>query len=157
MQPRDDQSQEYELVRTDESNGNDDANSKEIEISDELQPVSNYCCGLCEKILGTIGYDDINLHSDSKILFLTKAVRMFSFGFLIVFLVEYLEALGFRINLIGLFFTLTLCGDAIISLSITSYADRFGRKQFLIIGGILSLFTGIVFMVSKNFLSTKAM
>lgn len=151
MQPRDDQSQEYKLVRTDESNGNDDANSKEIEISDELQPVSNYCCGLCEKILGTIGYDDINLHSDSKILFLTKAVRMFSFGFLIVFLVEYLEALGFRINLIGLFFTLTLCGDAIISLSITSYADRFGRKQCLIIGGILSLFTGIVFMVSKNF------
>ncbi len=144
---------EYERVVTGESIGDDGDDCKEVDVEKIEPKYLQYieCCGLYRRVLQIIGYDDLNLHPDSKILFLTKSVRMFSFGFLIIFLVEYLKCIGFHINLIGLFFTLTLIGDAIISLLITSYADRYGRKKCLIIGSILALITGIVFLVSKQF------
>ena len=146
-------SREYTRVVTGESIVDAGDDCKEVGIG-KIQSTNVYsveCCGLYQRMLQIIGYDDINLHADAKILFMTKSVRMFSFGFLIIFLVDYLKCIGFHIDAIGLFFTLTLIGDAIVSLLITSYADRCGRKRCLIIGSILSLITGTVFMVSRKF------
>ena len=80
-----------------------------------------------------------------------KALRLFSFGFLDVMLDIYLSKLNFTDSDIGLMFTLTLVGDAIMSIFLTSIADRFGRKQTLIIGSALSIFTSITFATQSSF------
>ena len=51
---------------------------------------------------------------------------------------------------IGLLFTLTLIGDAGISLWLTTSADRFGRKRTLVIGALLMAGAGIVFLLTNN-------
>ncbi len=51
---------------------------------------------------------------------------------------------------VGLLFTLTLAGDAGISLWLTTSADRFGRKRTLIAGALLMLGAGMAFVLSHN-------
>lgn len=51
----------------------------------------------------------------------------------------------------GLIFTLTLLGDAIISILLTSNADKWGRRNTLILSAIISIFTGITFATQTNF------
>jgi MFS family permease len=76
---------------------------------------------------------------------------MFGYGFLSVVLVLYLEHVGLTKVQIGLLLTLTLIGDTIISLWITTNADRIGRRRMLIIGAILMLFAGVLFATTRNF------
>src|SRR5690242_6131153 len=90
--------------------------------------------------------------NDVRLLFTTRLVRLFAYGFLSVVLVLYLSDLGFNENRIGLLLTLTLVGDTIISLGITTSADRIGRKKMLIAGGILMAFAGVLFASTANFL-----
>ena len=72
------------------------------------------------------------LTTDGYILFGTRLIRMFAYGFLSVVLVLYLAQLGLSEALIGLLLSLTLVGDAAISLWMTTSADRFGRRRILI-------------------------
>jgi len=46
--------------------------------------------------------------------------------------------------------SLTLIGDAVTSLIMTTTADRFGRKRMLIIGASLMLFAGVLFAFTKS-------
>ena len=71
------------------------------------------------------------LGRDGRLLFATRSVRMFAFGGMSVVLALYLSALGFSEPQIGLLLSLTLAGDAIISLYISSIADRVGRAKML--------------------------
>lgn len=91
------------------------------------------------------------LGRDGNILFLTRAARMFSYGFISVILVLFLAELGFGEGRIGLLLTLTLVGDTAISLWITTHADRMGRKTMLIWGSLLMTAAGIPFALSGNF------
>ncbi len=88
---------------------------------------------------------------DLPLLFVTRALRMFSYGFLSVVLVLYLAGLGFSEGRIGLLLTLTLVGDTLISLWITLHADRVGRKRMLVLGAALMLLAGIPFALSGDF------
>ena len=56
---------------------------------------------------------------------------MFAYGLLSVVLVLYLSELGFSGAVIGALLSLTLIGDAVISLIMTTRADRFGRSACL--------------------------
>ena len=56
---------------------------------------------------------------------------MFGYGFLAVVLVLYLAAVGLDPLAIGVVLTLTLVGDTVISLWLTTNADRFGRRRVL--------------------------
>jgi MFS family permease len=87
---------------------------------------------------------------DIILLFATRIIRMFCYGFLAVILVLYLTEAGFSEKQVGLLFTLTLIGDAGISLWLTTHADGFGRKRTLLIGALLMLGAGIVFVLTKN-------
>jgi MFS family permease len=99
-----------------------------------------------------IGLKVLNdLCSDGKRLFLSKSVRMFSFGFLSVMLVVYLQELGISDKDIGLMFSLTLFGDMLISLYLTGVADRLGRRNCLLIGSTLSFLTGLIFASQRNY------
>src|SRR5262249_49457949 len=70
---------------------------------------------------------------------------MFAYGFLSVVLMLYLVQLGLSQGLVGLLLSLTLIGDAAISLLMTTAADRVGRRRILIVGAGLILFAGIIF------------
>lgn len=88
---------------------------------------------------------------DIRILFATRMVRMFSYGLLAVILALYLEQAGLSTAQIGLLLTLTLLGDTLISLWITTRADRAGRRLMLLVGAALMIFAGILFAATHNF------
>jgi MFS family permease len=90
------------------------------------------------------------LTTDSYILFGTRVIRMFAYGFLSVVLVLYLAQLGLSTGLIGLLLSLTLIGDAAISLWMTTTADRVGRRRILIAGAGLMLFAGVLFALTDS-------
>jgi MFS family permease len=90
------------------------------------------------------------MNRDIVTLFSTRIIRLFCYGFLSVVLVLYLAKIGLPERQIGLLLTLTLAGDAAISLWLTTSADRFGRKHTLIVGAVLMLLAGIVFIFTRN-------
>jgi MFS family permease len=89
---------------------------------------------------------------DIASLFATRSLRMFAYGLLGVVLVLYLSALGFSNGEIGLLLTLTLAGDTLVSLMITTQADRIGRKRMLMMGAGLMCIAGILFAITDNFI-----
>src|SRR5215469_8572403 len=91
-----------------------------------------------------------HLSPDGYILFGTRLVRMFAYGFLSVVLVLYLAKLGLSEGLIGVVLSLALIGDAAISLWLTTNADRLGRRKVLIVGAGLILFSAVLFALSDN-------
>jgi MFS family permease len=91
-----------------------------------------------------------NLSPDGYLLFSTRLVRMFAYGFLSVVLVLYLAKLGLSEGLTGLMLSLALIGDAAISLWMTTNADRFGRRRILIVGAGLMLFAAVLFALTDN-------
>jgi MFS family permease len=95
-------------------------------------------------------------NQDAVILFSTRIIRLFCYGFLSVILALYLADVGLDEKQIGLLFTLTLAGDAAITLWLTTSADRFGRKRTLIAGALLMLGAGILFIVTRNFIVLMA-
>src|ERR1700741_3301562 len=90
------------------------------------------------------------LPADGYILFGTRVIRMFAYGFLSVVIVLYLAQLGLSEGLIGLLLSLTLIGDAAISLWMTTTADRIGRRRILMAGAGLMLFAGVLFAVTDK-------
>ncbi len=87
----------------------------------------------------------VTLGRDGRLLFATRAVRMFGYGLASVVLVLYLAALGLPDPAIGLLLTLTLLGDAAISLWLTTHADRVGRRRVLFAGALLMCLAGVGF------------
>ncbi len=88
---------------------------------------------------------------DARLLFLARSLRMFAYGSLAVVLVLYLDALGFGGGAIGLLLTLTLIGDTVISLVLTTHADRIGRRRTLLAGALLMAGGGAAFAWGEAF------
>ncbi|HYX81941.1 MAG TPA: MFS transporter [Gemmatimonadales bacterium] len=89
---------------------------------------------------------------DRRLLLLARSLRLFAYGGLSVVLVFYLTARGLTTSQIGLLLTLTLVGDTIVSLLLTTRADRMGRRRMLLVGAVLMAAAGLVFAISSNFL-----
>jgi MFS family permease len=77
-------------------------------------------------------------------------MRLFAYGSLSVVLVFYLIGLGLNASQTGLVLTLTLVGDTLISLYLTTRADRMGRRRMLMVGAILMAAAGIAFACTSN-------
>ena len=88
---------------------------------------------------------------DILLLFSTRIIRLFCYGFLSVVLALYLVEAGLTEGQIGLLLTLTLIGDAVITLGLTTSADRLGRKRTLILGAVLMAGAGITFVLTRNY------
>lgn len=86
------------------------------------------------------------------LLFLTRILRLFAYGCLSVILVFYLVSLGLSDSQVGLLLSLTLAGDVVVSLFLTTRADRIGRRRILVVGAILMAGAGIAFACTHNFL-----
>jgi MFS family permease len=87
---------------------------------------------------------------DITLLFSTRIIRLFCYGFLSVILALYLSETGLTEGQVGLLFTLTMVGDALISLWLTTSADKLGRKRTLILGALLMAGAGIAFVLTRN-------
>ena len=87
---------------------------------------------------------------DIALLFAARIVRLFAYGFLSVVLVLYLAEIGMPAGQIGLLLSLTLLGDAAISLWLTTSADRLGRKRTLLLGAALMAGAGVAFAITRN-------
>src|SRR3954447_17959972 len=90
------------------------------------------------------------LGPDGRLLFLTRVLRMFGYGFLAVVLVLYLAALGLDSAIIGVILTLTLLGDTVVSLWLTTNADRIGRRRVLAAGSLLMVAAGVAFALTSS-------
>jgi MFS family permease len=86
-----------------------------------------------------------DLGPDGRTLFGLRTLRMFGYGFLAVVLVLYLDAAGLDPLAIGAVLTLTLVGDTVVSLWLTTHADRIGRRLVLVVGSLLVVLAGAVF------------
>ena len=87
---------------------------------------------------------------DIALLFAARIVRLFAYGFLSVVLVLYLAEIGLPSGQIGLLLSLTLLGDAAISLWLTTSADRLGRRRMLLLGAALMAGAGVAFAITRN-------
>ncbi len=92
------------------------------------------------------------IKKDIYFLFTTRILRLFAYGALSVVLVLYLSNVGLNDYQIGLLITLTLIGDAVISLWITTKADLISRKKMLIFGSFLMAAGGAGFLFTNNYL-----
>ncbi len=87
---------------------------------------------------------------DTTLLVAARITRLFAYGFLSVILALYLTEIGFSEAATGLLLTLTLAGDAVVSLWLTTTADRFGRRRTLVVGGALMAAGGAVFALTTD-------
>ncbi|KAJ9642041.1 hypothetical protein H2199_005256 [Coniosporium tulheliwenetii] len=88
---------------------------------------------------------------DTYIILLLRFLRMFAYGSAALILALYFAALGHSDEKIGLFMTLTLLGDVVISLFLTLVADKLGRRTTLLLGSCLMAGAGAVFALSGNY------
>ncbi|KAJ5950114.1 Major facilitator superfamily domain general substrate transporter [Penicillium verhagenii] len=88
---------------------------------------------------------------DVKFLCAQRFVRLFAYGGSTLILASYLSAIGISDDRIGLFMTLTLVGDVVISFFLTLFADALGRKAVLSLGSILMAGSGVIFALFGNY------
>jgi len=88
---------------------------------------------------------------DTKLLCTQRFVRLFAYGGSTLILVSYLTELGILYDKTGIFMTLTLVGDVLISFCLTLVADGLGRKTILVLGAALMAGSGVIFGLSGNY------
>lgn len=96
------------------------------------------------------------LERDGILLLAARMVRMFAYGFLSIILAIYLKLIGFDGFLIGLILTTTLLNSVIFTLLASFYADRIGRRKFLLVYAALMSVSGFIFAVSENYITLIA-
>lgn len=87
---------------------------------------------------------------DVTLLFVTRSLRLYAYGFVSIVFVLYLVRIGLSGAAVGLLLTLTLLGDAGISLWITTRADRAGRRRMLLVGAGLMAAGGVGFLITRR-------
>ncbi|CAF9909558.1 MAG: hypothetical protein HETSPECPRED_009458 [Heterodermia speciosa] len=96
-------------------------------------------------------YSVLQSSGDTKLLCLQRFIRLFAYGTTTLILALHLSGLGVSDARIGLFMTLTLLGDVVVSLLLTLVADGLGRRRTLAAGGALMSASGVVFAVATNY------
>lgn len=107
---------------------------------------------MLSRILDELGL--VNLYRstlDVKVLCIQRFVRLFAYGGSTLILVSFLSTLNIPDAKIGLFMTLTLIGDVLISLALTLVADSLGRRAILAMGAALMTISGIIFGLVGNY------
>lgn len=88
---------------------------------------------------------------DTKVICLQRFVRNFGYGATSIHLTFFLGNLGNNEERLGLFMSLTLWGDVIISLVLTAWGDSLGRKNILLIGSALMFASGVIFATCRSY------
>lgn len=88
---------------------------------------------------------------DLTLLFVTRGLRMLAYGMLAVVLVLFLKRVGLTEASVGVLFSLTMLGDLVVSMWLTTRADRFGRRRTLVVGALLMLGSSVAFALSTDY------
>jgi MFS family permease len=88
---------------------------------------------------------------DAWLIILARCGRMFAYGANSLIIALFFSALKFTDFYIGLFMTLTLLGDVLLSLFLTLVADKVGRRRILFLGSFLMVISGAMFAIFENF------
>ncbi|KAF3908567.1 hypothetical protein ABW21_db0208405 [Orbilia brochopaga] len=88
---------------------------------------------------------------DVKLLLTTRFIRLFAYGATTLILALFLQALDITLKGIGLFMSLTLFGDVVVSLLLTLIADKIGRRRMLAFGALLIAVSGVVFAFTNSY------
>ncbi|KAH8891582.1 MFS general substrate transporter [Thozetella sp. PMI_491] len=88
---------------------------------------------------------------DAWLIILSRCCRMFSYGACSLILALFFSEIQVTDSQIGLFMTLTLAGDVLLSLCLTLVADHVGRRRTMFAGSILMITSGCVFALSENY------
>ncbi|KAK4221883.1 putative MFS transporter [Podospora fimiseda] len=92
-----------------------------------------------------------NTGPDAWLVILSRSCRMFAYGASSLILALFFAELKFSDSNIGLFMSLTLFGDVILSLLLTLVADRVGRRRTLFMGSLLMIMSGTTFALCENY------
>jgi MFS family permease len=99
-----------------------------------------------------LGITSLNsIGRDAYIIISLRSLRMFTAGIPSLILALFFSSLKFPDSRIGIFMTLTLLGDVMLSLVLTQIADKLGRRRILFMGSIMMAGSGVVFALSENF------
>ncbi|KAK2605617.1 hypothetical protein N8I77_008443 [Diaporthe amygdali] len=88
---------------------------------------------------------------DAWLVIFARCCRMFAYGASSLILALFFNELKVSDSRIGLFLTLTLVGDVVLSLAIALVADRIGRRRTLQFGTLLMILSGVTFSLSNNY------
>jgi MFS family permease len=90
---------------------------------------------------------------DGKLLLGARIVRTFSYGFLSIILAIYLKMIGFDDISIGIVLTATLVNSVFFNILSSLYADKIGRKKFLVLFAALMIISAVIFFVTDNYIA----
>ncbi len=85
---------------------------------------------------------------DLRLIVLARGLRSLTQGFILVVFAIYLSKIGFSAWLIGITLGIGSAVSAVLTLSTGILSDRYGRKPFLLIYGILLAFSGLIFSIT---------
>lgn len=88
---------------------------------------------------------------DAWLIIFARCARMFAYGSSSLILALFFNELHVSDARIGLFLTLTLVGDVILSLAVSLVADRFGRRRTVCCGAGLMILSGATFALSEQY------
>lgn len=104
------------------------------------------------RLTGFLGITSLNsVGRDAYIIIALRSLRMFTSGIPSLILALFFSSLRFPDSRIGVFMTLTLLGDVLLSLLLTLVADKLGRRKILFGGSVMMASSGVVFALSENF------
>lgn len=104
------------------------------------------------RLAGFLGITSLNsVGRDAYIIITLRSLRMFTSGIPSLILALFFSSLKFPDSRIGLFMTLTLFGDVLLSLLLTLVADKLGRRRILFMGSVMMAGSGVVFAIFDNF------
>ncbi|CAO2656940.1 Nn.00g057430.m01.CDS01 [Neocucurbitaria sp. VM-36] len=107
---------------------------------------------ILSRIAGFLGITSLNATGrDAYIIITLRSLRMFTAGIPSLILALFFSALKFPDSRIGVFMTLTLLGDVMLSLLLTLVADKLGRRKILFMGSVMMAGSGVAFALSENF------
>lgn len=93
------------------------------------------------------------LSDDGRLILAARIIRTFGYGFLSVILSIYLALLGFNGVQVGLILSTSLINGILFNVIASYYADKLGRKNLLIIYSLLMFSSGIIFLVTDNYIA----
>jgi len=88
---------------------------------------------------------------NGKLVFASRMLRSFGYGFLSVTLAIYLSLIGFSAVSIGFILFAALANNVVSGLVASFFADRWGRRRTLLLFGALMSISGTIFVFSTDY------
>lgn len=90
------------------------------------------------------------IESSGKYIFITKAVRVFSYGFMSLLIPFYLRYLNYSLEFIGIVITISILTGVFFNILIGIYGELIGRRRSLQIFSLFMIISSILFLTGNT-------